>query len=46
VQVYRRDHCRRCGSPTRTEKVAGRTLYWCPVDQAEHQQASDSGRTP
>ena len=33
VQVYRRETCRRCGSPTRTEKVAGRTLYSCPVCQ-------------
>jgi len=33
VQVYRREHCRRCGSPTRTAKVAGRTLYSCPVCQ-------------
>ncbi|MEK6229676.1 MAG: DNA-formamidopyrimidine glycosylase family protein [Actinomycetota bacterium] len=34
VQVYRREHCRRCGSPTHTAKVAGRTLYSCPVCQA------------
>ena len=33
VQVYRREHCRRCGTPTNTAKVAGRTLYSCPVCQ-------------
>jgi endonuclease-8 len=33
VQVYRRERCRRCGSPIRTKEVAARTLYWCPVCQ-------------
>ena len=33
VQVYRRETCRRCGGPTRTAKIAGRTLYSCPVCQ-------------
>jgi len=33
VQVYRREHCRRCGSATNTANVAGRTLYSCPVCQ-------------
>jgi endonuclease VIII len=30
VQVYRREHCRRCGSRVRTAKLAARTMYWCP----------------
>ncbi len=25
--------CRICGNPVRTETMAGRTLYWCPVCQ-------------
>lgn len=33
-QVYRRETCRRCGAAVSTAKVANRTLYWCPVDQA------------
>lgn len=33
VQVYRRESCRRCGSPIRTKEVAARTLYWCPQCQ-------------
>lgn len=32
-QVYRRERCGGCGGPTRTAKVAGRTLYWCPACQ-------------
>jgi len=34
--VYRRagQPCRRCGAEVRTEVVAGRNLFWCPVDQA------------
>lgn len=30
--VYRRtgEPCRRCGTPVRTEVMAGRNLYWCP----------------
>lgn len=33
--VYRRAGlpCRRCGEPIRTEVLAGRNLYWCPVEQ-------------
>lgn len=34
MQVYRRERCRRCGGPVSTAQVAGRTLYWCPNDQA------------
>jgi endonuclease VIII len=33
VQVYRREHCRRCGSPVRMKEVAARKLFWCPVCQ-------------
>lgn len=33
MQVYRREHCRRCGGPVSTATVAGRTLFWCPHDQ-------------
>lgn len=33
VQVYRRENCRRCETRVRTEEVAARTLYWCPVCQ-------------
>jgi formamidopyrimidine-DNA glycosylase len=34
--VYRRTGlpCRRCGSEVRTEVMAGRNLYWCPLCQA------------
>ncbi|SFE15895.1 Fpg/Nei family DNA glycosylase [Blastococcus tunisiensis] len=34
--VYRRTGlpCRICGTPVRTEVMAGRNLYWCPVCQA------------
>ena len=35
VQVYKRSHCRRCGTGVRTATVAGRTLFWCPVCQPE-----------
>lgn len=33
--VYRRHGlpCRRCGTEVRTEPMAGRNLYWCPVCQ-------------
>ena len=33
--VYRRAGlaCRSCGTPVRTEVLAGRNLYWCPVEQ-------------
>jgi len=33
VQVYRRDHCRRCGGPVGQQVVAARTLFWCPAEQ-------------
>jgi formamidopyrimidine-DNA glycosylase len=35
--VYRRTGlpCRICGTEVRTELMAGRNLYWCPVCQAE-----------
>ena len=34
--VYRRAGlpCRRCGSEVLTQVMAGRNLFWCPVDQA------------
>lgn len=33
--VYRRhgQPCRRCGTPVRTQVMAGRNLFWCPVCQ-------------
>ena len=31
--VYKRETCRRCGSPVGTRTVGGRTAYTCPVDQ-------------
>jgi endonuclease VIII len=31
--VYRREHCGRCGTATRTEEVGARKLYWCPTCQ-------------
>ncbi|TYB39251.1 formamidopyrimidine-DNA glycolase [Micromonospora sp. AP08] len=31
--VYKRERCRRCGSPVRTWQLGGRTAYACPVDQ-------------
>jgi endonuclease-8 len=33
--VYRRAEqpCRRCGTPVRTQEMAARNLYWCPVCQ-------------
>jgi endonuclease-8 len=35
--VYRRDDlpCRRCGTPVRTQVMAARNLFWCPVCQDE-----------
>jgi len=33
VQVYRRDHCRRCGTPVRSEEVTARMLWWRPSCQ-------------
>ncbi len=30
VQVYKRTHCRRCGTPVRSKEVAARTIWWCP----------------
>jgi len=35
--VYRRAGlpCRRCGAEVRTQVMAGRNLFWCPVDQAQ-----------
>lgn len=30
VQVYRREHCRRCGTPVRSKEIAARNLFWCP----------------
>jgi endonuclease-8 len=35
--VYRRTGlpCRRCGTPIRTQEMAGRNLYWCPRCQPE-----------
>ncbi|MEU5786306.1 DNA-formamidopyrimidine glycosylase family protein [Micromonospora purpureochromogenes] len=31
--VYKRERCRRCGSPVRTWQLGGRMAYACPVDQ-------------
>ncbi|MEW9551252.1 DNA-formamidopyrimidine glycosylase family protein [Nonomuraea sp. NPDC050783] len=31
--VYKREHCRRCGTPILTWQLASRTAYACPVDQ-------------
>jgi endonuclease VIII len=31
--VYKRETCRRCGTPVATRTVGGRTAYVCPVDQ-------------
>jgi endonuclease-8 len=33
--VYRRDGlpCRRCGTEVRTQVMAARNLFWCPVCQ-------------
>ncbi|MGW0805612.1 DNA-formamidopyrimidine glycosylase family protein [Nonomuraea sp. NPDC002799] len=33
--VYRREHCRRCGTPVLTWQLASRTAYSCPMDQPE-----------
>ncbi|HYI35493.1 MAG TPA: DNA-formamidopyrimidine glycosylase family protein [Thermoleophilaceae bacterium] len=33
-QVYKRERCRRCGTPVRSQTVATRTLFWCPNCQA------------
>ncbi len=30
VQVYRREHCRRCGTEVRRAELAARTMHWCP----------------
>lgn len=30
VQVYKREHCRRCGTTVASEQVAARTMWWCP----------------
>ena len=32
--VYKRETCRGCGAPVRTEQIGGRTSYACPVEQA------------
>jgi len=29
-QVYKREHCQRCGTPVQSETMAARTLFWCP----------------
>jgi endonuclease-8 len=31
--VYKRERCRRCGTPVLVRDVGGRTAYWCPRDQ-------------
>lgn len=31
--VYKRETCRGCGAPVRTEQIGGRTSYACPVEQ-------------
>ncbi|GAA1679314.1 Fpg/Nei family DNA glycosylase [Nonomuraea maheshkhaliensis] len=32
--VYKRDHCRRCGTPIETWPLASRTAYACPAEQS------------
>ncbi len=32
-QVYKREHCNRCGTPVRSETMAARTMFWCPACQ-------------
>jgi endonuclease VIII len=34
--VYGQRTCRTCGRPVVREPMAGRTLWWCPVDQRAH----------
>ena len=29
-QVYKREHCNRCGTAVRSETMAARTMFWCP----------------
>jgi endonuclease-8 len=38
VYVYRRtgQPCLVCGTPVRTEPLAGRNLFWCPTCQPPH----------
>jgi endonuclease-8 len=38
VQVYRREHCRRCETPVRRAEVANRWLYWCPNCQPQRRR--------
>lgn len=32
--VYRREHCRSCGTAVATAQIGGRTAYWCPTEQS------------
>ena len=32
-QVYKREHCNRCGTAVRSETMAARTIFWCPACQ-------------
>ena len=29
-QVYKREECRRCGTPVQSATIATRTMFWCP----------------
>jgi len=33
LYVYHRDHCRRCGTPLRTDRIGGRPITHCPSCQ-------------
>jgi endonuclease-8 len=42
--VYGQRQCHTCGGPVVREPLAGRTLWWCPVDQRESTNGPPSGR--
>ena len=46
--VYRRTGlpCRRCGTPVRTEVLAGRNLFWCPTCQVDRSAPQGAGARP
>lgn len=44
VQVYRREACRRCGTPVRRAEVANRQLYWCPTCQPRRRRTKPAPR--
>ncbi len=33
LKIYRREKCPKCGDKTATQKMKGRTTYWCPTCQ-------------